>query len=264
MIIVIIIFIIVGCFVLYITKKDDSTIYGIMITGKSPCRILLAKESIKNFMEQDYANKRLIIINHGSAPISKKEYDFVDEYMVDKGKMTLGDLRNLALSKVPYGSYWTTWDDDDYRSTSYLSFLYKKLITTGADLLAYTDRYEYNYTTGYFWKTTLKSGFVTCLAKRKRGISYNRLDTMEDKNLLNDYRMMGYKVVVIGNNPNIYLRLVHGGNTSVYVVKNKHNVIKTAHGSIWKETVVSNDVKEKYANFLYKYYKKGLECMQNS
>ena len=44
-------------------------IYCIMITGKDDVRLEYASKSIKNFEEQTYQNKILLIMNHNSQKI---------------------------------------------------------------------------------------------------------------------------------------------------------------------------------------------------
>lgn len=243
-------------------------IYCILVTGKSDCRNLFGKQSIRNFLEQDYPNKQLIIINHGKHSIIRDVIQLsshmIHEKMVDKGEKLLGDLRNMALSMVKVGSYWTTWDDDDYRPPHYISWMYSHLKRTDADLLAYTHRYEYNYKTGFFWETIWKSGFVTCLAKQNAKVKYKSLNSMEDTDLLNDYRRLGHHVVVLSeNDPSIYIRLVHGGNTSKWVDPLK-KAVNTNTGVFLEEREVSENTKLVHAKFILDYYKEGLSCMQSS
>jgi hypothetical protein len=188
----------------------------------------------------------------------------IDEKMVAKGNMTLGDLRNVALDLVPRGTYWTTWDDDDYRVSHYVSWLFKALQQHGADLLAYTHRYEYNYKTGFFWETNWKSGFVTCLAKQHDKFRYKSINSMEDKDMLSDYRQLHQHVVVLSeNDPGIYVRLVHGGNTSEWVDPLKTQVNKNT-GLFLAEIDVPENTKIVQTKFILDYYKEGLSCMKSS
>lgn len=243
-------------------------IFCILVTGKTNCRNLFGKQSIQNFFEQDYPNKQLIIINHGKQSIIgdviKSSLDKVNETMVDKGEKSLGDLRNMALGLVTEGSYWTTWDDDDYRPPHYISWMYDHLKRTDADLLAYTHRYEYNYNTGFFWETVWKTGFVTCLARKVKQFKYKSLNSMEDTDLLNDYRRFGHRVVVLSqNDPSLYIRLVHGNNTSQWVDPLKNKINKNT-GAFLEEKQVSDEIKFLHTKFILDYYKDGLSCMQSS
>lgn len=250
------------------TYIKSPTIYCVLVTGKSECRNLFGKQSVQNFFEQDYHNKKLIVINHGNSSIihpQHKQSANIHEHMVVKGtSMALGDMRNLALDMVPKGSYWTTWDDDDYRPPHYISWMYKNLKSHGADLLTYTQRYEYNYTTGFFWQTIWKHGFVTGLVKQDDRFRYKSIDSMEDKDLLNDYRRLGKRVIVLPeNDPSIYIRLVHGGNTSLWVDPVK-TAVKKNTGNFWEERDVPYDIKSVHSNFISDYYKEALQCIHNS
>ena len=55
--------------------------------------------------------------------------------MTSKDGITLGDLRNISLSYVPNNEIWTTWDDDDWRSSNYLSILCKMMTNNGAKFI---------------------------------------------------------------------------------------------------------------------------------
>lgn len=198
-------------------KKTAPQIICLMITGKDEERIKFARRSIQNFKDQDYPNKVLVIINHSLTKVIDKDEDSITEFYIDKTKLTLGDLRNIALEMVPINALWTPWDDDDIRSKQYLSTLYKEMKKHDADVVAYTDRLEHNFKKDFTWHSRLNSGFVQVLAKQDKRIQYLQKDSMEDLQLFEDFKKNDLKVHVLKNDPSIYIRLVHGNNTSLYI-----------------------------------------------
>jgi hypothetical protein len=203
----------------------------LMITGKTDQRIEYARHALQNFQEQTYPYKRLVILNHNTihrvleSTWTSWPQD-VYEFMIDKDaeSLTLGSLRNISLELVGHDDLWTVWDDDDWRSSSYLSTLYEAMSPLKGDVcVAFQNRMEYNVNTGFVWRSKLRSGFPHVLAKFDRRVRYLDKDTMEDLNLITDYAKYG-RVVIIDNDPSMYIRLVHGTNTSSYVNPHKAGV----------------------------------------
>ena len=164
----------------------------------------------------------------------------VHEFKVSKTQNTLGDLRNIALQLVPIDSIWTVWDDDDYRSPDYLSILYNQMKQTNADVVLFTNRYEYNKNTQFVWEMQLTTGFVTVFAKQDMRIRYLQTDSMEDINLIEDFRKLKKKIHIYQNDPMMYIRLVHTNNTSKYVNKEKKNVRNFNSQSTYSEIDVTD------------------------
>ncbi|KAG1675477.1 hypothetical protein FOA52_001776 [Chlamydomonas sp. UWO 241] len=202
----------------------------------------MARLAVLNFKEQTYANKRLIIVNHGAHAVMGGDSDssgILERRVVKGAGTTLGALRNAALDLVPVGELWTPWDDDDLRSSDFLAKLQRAM--GDADLVAFVRRIEYNCNTGMVWQMTLRSGFVFVLARRDEGFRYKDVDTMEDTELLAHYagaaRAAGaagaagsfgtFGTRILDNDDaTMYVRLVHGtSNTSLYVDPNKRSVL---------------------------------------
>ena len=218
----------VGCYtyLAYRTSAPTPPIYAIMITGKDITRYQLALLSIQNFMEQTYPEKYMIIVNHGKKSLLQEHTKLpnIMEVMISKENLTLGELRNFALQFVGIDSYWTTWDDDDWRNQGYLDMLmYGTQLHTRVNVLS--SRLEYNSNTNVSWVGTHKKGFVHFAAPWDPRIKYLPLDTMEDVNIIADFQHLGYNVQLLHNNPCMYIRLVHSTNTSLYVRKDKTNLI---------------------------------------
>lgn len=236
--------------------SSQRPIYCLMVTGKDDQRIELAKQSVKNFHEQTYRNKHLIIINHNENKLrvsSSSSPHQICEFMIDKDDMSLGALRNLSLYMVPphQNAIWTLWDDDDYRTPEYLQLLYNEKDRRGVNCLVFTKRYEYNANTNLHWMMELKVGFKIVMCDQHAMIQYLENDTMEDLELLNSIDAAGYSIGIYENDPKIYVRLVHLTNTSLYVRKNKQKV--NAGGVQYKEYDVDANEKKYIDNCINGY-----------
>lgn len=252
-------------------------IYCIMVTGKDDCRENFAKQSVDNFNSQDYPRKKLIILNHSpNYKVINAIHDNIHEFVIDKeaNKMTLGDLRNIGLAMVPPDAIWTTWDDDDFRAPNYLSVMQNEMAKHDAHVLTFTERIEFNANTGYVWQMIRKSGFAILFAKQDMRILYESLDTMEDTKMLDTARALGKRVYIYSNNdPNMYIRTVHGNNTSLYAGKYKNKIAeiethqKENTDSQGIQDYIERDIDPEHANnvrgFMSSYYKKGIECYTN-
>ena len=223
-------------------------IYALMITGKDDKRIGFAKKAVMNFDNQDYPNKKLIIVNHHPDPqmkvLSEEKNDCLEIRMK---KESLGHLRNVSLEFVPMNAYWTIWDDDDWRPKDYLSTLFRMIFEKQVDGVTYTTRYEHNLKTGFSWKMTSMKGYPTILCKQNPLIRYKDVDTMEDVDLIDDIRKIGLKVFIYHNadRPDLYVRLVHGNNSSLYINHLKTNVRpRHSESNSYKEDIISRKEKE--------------------
>lgn len=250
-----------------------------MVTGKDACREHFARQSIANFNQQDYANKRLIIINHASYVLldnanksnsntstnksnSNINSNTIVEFHVDKdaNSLTLGDLRNIARAMVPLDAVWTTWDDDDYHAPNYISTMMKEL--GRADVLVWTRRLEFNANTGMVWKMELTTGFAPLMfARQDMRMLYNRKDAMEDVHLLDVAKDLGKRIVVFQNEPKLYIRTVHENNTSLYVDKYKTFIAPEPKkkGQYIESNIDANDANI-HRTFMSSYFKDGIEC----
>ncbi len=233
-------------------------VYCIMVTGKDSCRVPYARLSVKNFSSQTYRNKYLVIVNHGKEVVLEHTTPFCKEVMVEKeaNNLSLGDLRNIAMEMVPYDAAWFPWDDDDYRHPTLIQSLADEMVRSNADMVSLTTRLEYNTNTQFAWRMTIRDGMVIVLAKRDPRFQYIRKDTMEDINLIQRYKELGNNVVTVQNNPRLYLRLVHGNNTSLYINPNKANVLRGKNpDSRYLEELCTDTEKNAIDNIMLQYYK---------
>lgn len=237
---------------------NAACIYCLMMTGKDASRYQLAQFSIDNFSSQTYPVKKLIIVNHGNKRLTNIDTppENVFEFMVDKTNKTLGDLRNIALQMVALNSLWTTWDDDDYRDPDYLSTLAQERTKQGVDVLCLTKRIDYNDNNGFSFVAHRLDGFVLFLAPQDSRTKYLSKDSMEDMQIISDYKQLGYTVGTIDNDPLMYVRLIHRTNTSLWVNPKKETIASNVN-SIYQEYNVTDDQRTTVDNIMSTYYKRS-------
>lgn len=75
-------------------------------------RPVLLGEAVKCFLDQDYNNKELIILNDQEGVNIKCDYNNVKVYNIPKRFNSLGEKRNY-IKRLANGEYCCIWDDDD-------------------------------------------------------------------------------------------------------------------------------------------------------
>ena len=230
-------------------------VYAIMITGKDERRAAFARLiGIRNFEMQDYKNKKMIIINHGTIPIIEKQNDKIHELIVEKGDMTLGDLRNLALDLVPLNAIWYVHDDDDWRVPNYISFMIDKLLSTKSIAVFLKNRLEYNLANKFTFKSYFDYGNTHIMCIKLDRLRYMRKDTLEDTELQRDIQSFKRKYLAIDNDPKMYIRIIHQNNTSPFAIDSRNDVVKYADSSYYKEFDASPEQKKYAADIVQKHY----------
>lgn len=239
------------------TTSNLPPIYCVMMTGKNEERYKFVNIATTNFNQQTYPNKRLIIINHGhrSAFLHEVPKD-IEEVMFDKSYMTLGDMRNFALDLVPFQALWTIWDDDDYRHSKYLELLYKTMNKHKSDVVFIKNRIDYNFLNQFSYRCKFDKGMPFFLAKKTEVVRYLSKDSLEDIRLFNDFELRNKKISLIDNDPRLYLRTLHGKNTSLYVNNQKGTIVIYSNESQYHEYDTTQKEKE--------YVKKIIETYFNS
>lgn len=219
-------------------KKDgDETIYCVMVTKHDRREFML--HSVRNFKEQDYQNKRLVIISESKEVHPTLNDERILQMPVSRGSgVTLGALRNIAFSAIPERALFTVWDDDDVRSTDYLSTLKGELGKN--DFIMFTKRIEYNMNTDFSFVMELKPGFVLYFGRKYKDIEYEDVNVNEDVQLRETIKAK-YKTKVFENDPKLYIRVVHSDNTSLLVNEGKKKVRDTGSNSMYFEHEINQD-----------------------
>lgn len=234
-------------------KFNQSPIYCLMIT--SDARKHFVPIGIQNFMTQNIKDKYLVIINNSETEpkLSKNiSGNNIYEFHIPKQKnnLSLGDLRNIALEFVPPGALWTTWDDDDWRAPNYLEQLTSVMSSQKADIVFLKNRLEYNMNNGFSYRSEFKQATMPFfVAKKIAAFKYLNCDSLEDVNVAKEYTRFGKKVYLWNNTPKMYLRNIHGTNSSVYVDNNKRKIVDYASTSHYHEYDVTRE-EQRYIQYI--------------
>lgn len=229
-------------------------VFCLMVTGKNndPKRHKYAQVSVKNFEQQTYRNKYLVIVNEGDLRVLDEESQHIVEINV-KGQ-SLGTMRNIALEMVPPNAIWTTWDDDDWRVSTYLDILFAKLNATPRKrYLMYCNRIDYNTNTGFAHRVTIPSGTYIFFAYKDPLIRYDDTNTKEDAVVKRYIISQGERTVLFADNAfTMYVRFIHGSNTSVFVDAHKSKVKRHLGGYLVEGNV--NRREQAYVDLVKKNY----------
>lgn len=224
---------------MYSLWGEKPTIYAIMVTSGDEHRRRFIPSALKNFHSQTYPNKKLMVVNHGKETVLHGRHPDVIELFVDKYGKTLGDLRNIALQHVPPGGLWITFDDDDLRSEDYLSLQYDYLRFFDADAVALRNGMTFNLNNGYIYKNRFEEGMYYILMKNFSPQLYSQRDDGEDSHIRDVFIPLKKKMVLIDNDPLMYIRTFHGKNTSKYVDQKKDAIFQSKGDADYKEFPVT-------------------------
>jgi hypothetical protein len=234
------------------------SIYCIMSTGKSKQRIHFAKVAVTNFLRQTVQNKYLIIVNesrHHRVLNSDQHHPNIIE-LFNVNKFTLGGKKNFALELVPFGSIWTTWDDDDWRSDDYLAIMTEQLLQhPNKKFLMFVNRLEHNLNTDFTWRFSLLNGtyIFFCFKLPEPLLQFDDLNNKEDV-AIKKYLLAHPDQVHLYDNErfDVYIRFSHLENTSSFVDKTKkHLYLNTP---IVKDTPASENEKKYVSKIKNMYY----------
>jgi len=226
-------------------KMKHTTIYGVMVTGKTPEHEIYARYSVEQFNKQTYPSKKLIIINDGEFSLQDICNDIIVEVRVDNSdkKLTLGDLRNIGLDQLKEGDTWIQWDDDDYRDPELLEKQYKvfndgisyfteshtknnnnnlhipsRKITPKACFLHAQLRYIeatnhlFEFSSSKTFRGFTKGIMGTGMFIKVSDIRYPSLSKSEDEEFRDLYDEK-YGVVTFINEPSLYVKIAHNEST---------------------------------------------------
>lgn len=237
-------------------------VYCLMVTGKDEKRLAYARQiGIPNFESQDYPNKHMIIVNHGKKPVLETQRDDIYEIMVEKGPgTTLGDLRNVSLDLVPLNACFSIFDDDDWRTPNYLSYMVDTLFKTRSIAVFMKNRLEYNLANGYTFRSHFRNGNTHILCIKLDRLRYTPLDTLEDVRLQEDIASFKKKYTAIDNDPRMYIRIIHQNNTSPFAKDSRADIVRYSPGgnyweseaSVEEKDYAARTINERYSFFLYK------------
>jgi glycosyltransferase involved in cell wall biosynthesis len=175
--------------------------------------------AINCFLKQTYPNKELIVLFKDNDPETKEALSGIRNRDIrcfevsSASKMSLGNLRNLAVSKAD-GEYICQWDDDDWYHERRVEIQLASAITNHkpACYLAYKLMYDMVNNRSYLSAIGPWPGTILCKRSILQGdIRYPDLSRHEDYDMMT--KLIGLRYVFPLIMPFLYIYSYHGRNT---------------------------------------------------
>jgi glycosyltransferase involved in cell wall biosynthesis len=178
------------------------------------------ERAVLSFSRQTYPNKELLIVyerdDASSAAVVEGLRERTDITLLDlpaSPKLTLGELRNLAIDACK-GEYFCQWDDDDWYHVARIETQMQHLLSTEQDACMLTNWLVFDATQrrAYFSHVRVWEGSVLCRKAALQGsIRYPALPRMEDAFFVNEIMRRCRVVPLVA--PHLYLYVLHQSNT---------------------------------------------------
>lgn len=191
-------------------------ITAVMPTSGIGIRRQYAQVAIACFQRQTYAERSLLVLNHGDRLFPDGPPDSnIREVMVERPK-TLGELRNLAFPHL-HTSYFITWDDDDWHHPERIAVQHAHLAREDAGACILDQYLTLDVMTGVGFlrqgRSSRCKGCCGTILARVTDIRYPARDRHEDGDFALAYRAQGCLCVVEAPDT-LYIRTCHDGNRS--------------------------------------------------
>lgn len=179
-------------------------------------------QALQSFLQQDYPNRELIIIDDGKDAIGDLVERLPNVRYFHVARTSIGAKRNLAC-KHAAGEIIAHWDDDDWYSPDRLRYQVMPILAGKADLTGLENAFVLALPRGEFWTTApalhqrLFVGNVHggTLVYRKdlwtQGMQYPEINLAEDAALLIRATRKGKRLVRLSN-PGVFVYVRHGRN----------------------------------------------------
>jgi len=198
------------------TETREPLISCIMPTAD---RRVFVPQAIQCFLQQDYANRELIVVDDGTDLIADlMPPDPRLRYVRLEGKHTIGAKRNLACQEAK-GEIIVHWDDDDWMANWRLSYQVASLLKDQADLCGLDKVLHYDIKSGQAWQYIYPegrrpwvAGNTLCYTK-----AFWQRNPFPDLNVGEDTRFLWShrpKHILTLQDVTFYIALIHPGNTS--------------------------------------------------
>jgi glycosyltransferase involved in cell wall biosynthesis len=182
-------------------------------------RRVFVPQAIQCFLQQDYANRELIVVDDGIDVVA----DLIPpgpriRYVRLEGKHTIGAKRNLACQEAK-GEIIVHWDDDDWMANWRLSYQVASLLKEQADLCGLDKVLYYDPRSGQAWQYIYPKGRRPWVAGNT--LCYTKAfwqgNPFPDMNVGEDTRFLWSnhpKNMLTLQDVAFYIALIHPGNTS--------------------------------------------------
>lgn len=207
--------------------QASTRITGVLVTGKSESRFVLARRAIFAWQQQLFnsCHELLVINDHPTVRMFPDGNPTGIREIIVPDRKTLGELRNIGIDNAT-SDYLVQWDDDDYSHPSRLLWQVEHTAKGRASIFRYEVHCDLTNTYPAFVNngtTSRCSGFAgTMLWPRKCGYRFPSIGKHEDTEFV-----LGLKtrcgLDVLNNDPLLYCRFYHGANTwgSTHIMKPK-------------------------------------------
>ncbi len=179
-------------------------------------------QAVQSFLQQDYPNRELIIVDDGKDGIGDLVENLPNVRYFHVARTSIGAKRNLAC-KHAAGEIIAHWDDDDWYSPDRLRYQVLPIITEKVDLTGLENAYVLELPRGEFWTTEaalhqrLFVGNVhggTLVFRKElwvKGLRYPEINLAEDAWLLMRATRQGKRLRRLAN-PGVFVYVRHGRN----------------------------------------------------
>jgi glycosyltransferase involved in cell wall biosynthesis len=179
-------------------------------------------QAVQSFLQQDYPNRELIIVDDGTDAIGDLVQDQPNVRYFRVPRASIGAKRNLACRHAR-GEIIAHWDDDDWYSTDRLRYQVSPILTGKADLTGLENAFVLQLPAAEFWTTEphlhqrLFVGNVhggTMVYRKElwtEGLRYPEINLAEDAWLLNRAMKQGKRLLRLAN-PGVFIYVRHGRN----------------------------------------------------
>jgi glycosyltransferase involved in cell wall biosynthesis len=159
----------------------------IMIT--QPSRLDYQRKAVSDFYGQSYPRRELVIVED------------------ENDGTTLGELRNRGVERAK-GDIICVWDDDDRHHPDRLADQLQTMADADVCLL---DQVTLHCQCGFQGPSMKRLWECTMMARKDALPPYPHIETHEDWHLVKQLRQE--RVIRTHHDPDLYLKLYHGGNT---------------------------------------------------
>jgi glycosyltransferase involved in cell wall biosynthesis len=179
--------------------------------------------TLRCFIDQDYPNKELIIVDDGADQIGDLAASLPGvRHICLPSRAAIGAKRNLACEQA-HGDIIAHWDDDDWYAPDRLRYQVTPILAGGAEITGLVNTFVLELPGGEFWTTRPElhqQMFVGnvhggTLVYRKgllaNGLRYPEIDLAEDAWLLHQVVARGHRLLRL-NNPGVFVYVRHGRN----------------------------------------------------
>ena len=179
-------------------------------------RVPLLRGAVACFQAQDWPSRELLVCHEPGDRATAAYAAGLDDPRVrtivfpNRPRITLGEKRNIALAAAS-GTWFATWDDDDWSSPSRLSSQMEVLLQSGAPACTLRNIVAFDNIGGRAYLTKSRPWEPTLVALRAAMPPYPHVPIGEDFPAVDAFSLEGRLVVL--PQPQHYIYNFHGRNT---------------------------------------------------